>query len=53
HIKVLEKNNMVSKVGEGYGALFHLSTFLEMNLGALDEVIDKLDRQMNYIKVYL
>ena len=53
HMKVLEKNNMVSKIGEKYGAIFHLSTFLEMNLGALDEAIDKLDRQMNYIKVYL
>jgi len=53
HMKVLEKNNMVSKIGEKYGAVFHLSTFLEMNLGALDEAIDKLDRQMNYIKVYL
>jgi len=53
HMKVLEKNNMVSKIGEKYGAIFHLSNFLEMNLGALDEAIDKLDRKMNHIKVYL
>ena len=53
HMKVLEKNNMVSKIGEKYGAIFHLSNFLEMNINALDEAIDKLDRKMNHKKVYL
>ncbi len=53
HMKVLEKNNMVSKIGEKYGVLFHLSNFLEINISALDEAIDKLDRKMNYKKVYL
>ncbi len=53
HMKVLEKNNMVSRIGERYGAIFHLSNFLEMNIGALDEAIDKLDRKMNHTKVYL
>ncbi len=53
HMKVLEKNNMVSKIGEKYGAIFHLSTFLEINISTLDEAIEKLDRKMNYKKVYL
>ncbi len=53
HMKVLEKNNMVSKIGEKYGAIFHLSNFLEINIDALIEAIDKLDRKMNYKKVYL
>lgn len=53
HMKVLEKNNMISKIGEKYGAIFHLSTFLEINIGALDEAIDKLDRKMNHVKVYM
>ena len=53
HMKVLEKNNMVSKIGEKYGAIFHLSNFLEININALNEAIDKLDRKMNYKKVYL
>ncbi len=52
HMQVLQKNNMVSKIGEKYGAIFHLSNFLEINIGALDEAIDKLDRKMNYKKVY-
>ena len=51
-MQVLQKNNMVSKIGEKYGAIFHLSNFLEINIGALDEAIDKLDRKMNYKKVY-
>ncbi|MEK0349530.1 MAG: winged helix-turn-helix domain-containing protein, partial [Nitrosopumilus sp.] len=34
HMKVLEKNNMVSKIGEKYGAIFHLSNFLEINIDA-------------------
>ena len=53
HMKVLEKNNMISKIGEKYGAIFHLSNFLEMNISALDEAIDKLDRKMNHKKVYI
>jgi len=38
---------------EKYGAMFHISNFLEYNIGALDEAIDKLDRKMNSKKVYL
>lgn len=53
HMKVLEKNNMVSKIGEKYGAIFHLSNFLEINIIALDEAIEKLERKMNQKKVYL
>ena len=53
HMKVLEKNNMVSKIGDKYGAIYHLSNFLEINIRALDEAIDKLDRKMNHKKVYI
>ena len=53
HMQVLEKNNLVTKIGEKYGAIFHLSNFLEINIAALDEAIDKLDRKMNSKKVYL
>ena len=52
-MKVLEKNNMVSKIGEKYGAIYHLSNLLEVNIRALDEAIDKLDRKMNHKKVYI
>jgi DNA-binding transcriptional ArsR family regulator len=53
HMKVLEKNNMVSKIGEKYGAVYHLSNYLEINMSALDEAIDKLNRKMNHKKVYI
>jgi len=53
HLRVLEKNNMVSKIGEKYGAIFHLSNFLEIHIGALDEAIEKLDKKLNHKKIYL
>jgi len=53
HMKVLVKNNLVSKIGEKYGALFYISSFLEYNIRALDEAIDKLEKKMNTKKVYL
>jgi len=52
HMRVLEKNNLVTKVGEKYGAIFHLSNFLEINIECLSEVIEKLERKMNTKKVY-
>ncbi len=52
HMKILEKNNLVTKVGAKYGAIFHLSNFLEINIRALDEAIEKLERKMNSKKVY-
>ena len=52
HMKVLEKNNMVSRIGEEYGAIFHLSNFLEINIHTLEEAVDKLDKKMNQKKVY-
>ena len=53
HLKVLEKNNLVSKIGEKYGAIYHLSNFLELNIHTLEEAIDKLDRKINQKKVYI
>ena len=53
HMQVLEKNNLAAKIGEKYGAIYHLSNFLEVNIRALDEAIEKLDRKMNHKKVYL
>ncbi len=32
HIKVLEKNNLITKIGEKYGVTFFISTFLEVNM---------------------
>lgn len=53
HIRVLEQNNMVLRVGEKYGAILHLSNYLETNIRALDDAIDKLELKLNQKKVYL
>jgi len=49
HVNVLEKNNLVTRVGEKYGATFFISTFLEVNLETFDEIVTKLE-QSKYAK---
>ncbi|MFQ6025625.1 MAG: ArsR/SmtB family transcription factor [Nitrosopumilaceae archaeon] len=44
HIGVLEKNNLISRVGEGYGVTFFISTFLEVNIDAFNEIVNKLEK---------
>lgn len=44
HIGVLEKNNLITRVGEKYGATYFVSTFLEVNMAALDEIAHKLEK---------
>ena len=44
HIRVLEKNNLISKAGEKYGMLFFVSTFLDVNMDTFDEIEGKLDK---------
>ena len=49
HVNVLEKNNLITRVGEKYGATFFISTFLEVNLETFDEILTKLE-QSKYAK---
>jgi len=42
HIKVLEKNNLITKMGEKYGIMYFISTFLEVNMEIFDEIEGKL-----------
>jgi len=44
HIRVLEKNNMIIKVGEKYGVTYFISTFLEVNMETIEEIERKLDK---------
>jgi len=44
HIRVLEKNNMISKVGEKYNVTYFISTFLEINMETFVEIEEKLDK---------
>jgi DNA-binding transcriptional ArsR family regulator len=47
HIGVLEKNNMVTKIGEKYGVLYFISNYLEANIEALNEVRAAIDKKGN------
>ena len=44
HIRVLEKNNMITKIGEKYSIMYFISTFLEANMETLEEIEGKLDK---------
>lgn len=44
HIRVLEKNNMITKVGEKYSVMYFISTFLETNMETFEEIEGKLDK---------
>jgi predicted transcriptional regulator len=42
HISVLEKNNLIIKTGEKYGALYFISNYLEHNLQVYEEIRSKI-----------
>jgi len=42
HILVLQKNNMVTKMGEKYGVLYFISNYLEANIEAFNEIKSKI-----------
>ena len=41
HILVLQKNNIITKVGEKYGVLYFISNYLEANIEAFNEIKSK------------
>lgn len=45
HIRVLEKNNIVTKMGEKYNVTFFISTFLEVNMESYNEIAKKLEQR--------
>ena len=44
HIMVLEKNNLVSKMGQKYGVLYFISNYLEANIGSFNEIRSKIQK---------
>jgi DNA-binding transcriptional ArsR family regulator len=42
HLSVLEKNNLISKMGDKYGILYFISNYLESNMNAYQEVKSKI-----------
>ena len=43
HILVLQKNNIITKVGEKYGVLYFISNYLEANIEAFNEIKSKIN----------
>ena len=44
HIKILEKNNLITKMGEKYGVTYFISNYLEVNMETFEEIATKLDK---------
>ncbi len=42
HIMVLEKSNLVSKMGQKYGVLYFISNYLEANIESFNEIRSKI-----------
>jgi predicted transcriptional regulator len=42
HILVLERNNLVNRVGERYGILYFISNYLESNIEAFNAIRAKI-----------
>ena len=42
HIKILEKNNLVKKIGKPYGVTYYISELFINNEIVFDEIIDRL-----------
>jgi DNA-binding transcriptional ArsR family regulator len=44
HIMVLEKNNLVSKIGQKYGVLYFISNYLEANIESFNGIRSKIQK---------
>ncbi len=44
HMRVLEKNNIITKVGEKYNVTYFVSNFLEANMESFNEIVGKLEK---------
>jgi predicted transcriptional regulator len=43
HIRILEKNNLVTKMGDKYGILYFISNYMEKNIESYYNIKKKLD----------
>jgi DNA-binding transcriptional ArsR family regulator len=44
HVDVLEKNNLVSRMGEKYGIMYFVSNYLESNMDTFREIVTKINK---------
>ena len=48
HVDVLEKNNLVTRMGEKYGIMYFVSNYLESNIDTYKEIISKISKSKSY-----
>ncbi len=46
NLEILEKNQLIERVGQGYGDMFFLTELLYSNLHILLDVIEKVDKKL-------
>ncbi len=44
HVDVLQKNNLVSRMGEKYGIMYFVSNYLESNMDSFKEIVKKINK---------
>ena len=49
HIKILEGNNLVKKIGNHYGMIYYVSTLFENSEAVFDEIVARQDQLTNPI----
>jgi DNA-binding transcriptional ArsR family regulator len=42
HLKILQKNRIITSAGEGYGTTYFLSPVMEENYALFEEIVDKI-----------
>jgi len=42
HLEVLEKNKIITSMGEGYGTTYFLSQMMEENYALFEEILNKI-----------
>jgi predicted transcriptional regulator len=45
HLKILEKNNLITKMGENYGVTYFVSQLFEESKSVFDEIVEKLKKR--------
>lgn len=55
HIRILTKNNIITKVGEKYGSVYFISNLLEANIDSFNEICEKIKltkvKQLNHKRI--
>ena len=52
-LEILQKANLVDKMGSGYGETYFITDFLADNLGSLYHVLKKAEKRINKKKTYV